>query len=126
MKSHGYKAQTFIPWNKWSPQNVATTNISRSELIRISLQMKLERFIKQHIHQIIGVGEGVNSGMAIIFAMTLGDKTHVDKAMSDSFSVAGASHILALSGLHLGIIFSLLSFFFGKIVSATSWSKPSS
>ena len=29
MKSHGYKAQTFIPWNKWSPQNVATTNISR-------------------------------------------------------------------------------------------------
>ena len=76
--------------------------------------MKLERFIKQHIYQIIGVGEGVNSGMAIIFAMTLGDKTHVDKAMSDSFSVAGASHILALSGLHLGIIFSLLSFFFGK------------
>lgn len=114
MKSHGYKAQTFIPWNKWSPQNVATTNISRSELIRISLQMKLERFIKQHIYQIIGVGEGVNSGMAIIFAMTLGDKTHVDKAMSENFSVAGASHILALSGLHLGIIFSLLSFFFGK------------
>lgn len=41
---------------------------------------------------------------AVVSAITLGDKTGLRKDTRSAFSDAGASHVLALSGLHLGII----------------------
>ena len=46
---------------------------------------------------------------AVVAAMTLGDKSQLTKELRDIYAVSGASHILALSGLHLGIIYTLLS-----------------
>lgn len=46
---------------------------------------------------------------AVLAAMTLGDKSALTKELRNTYSVAGASHILALSGLHLSIIYMLLS-----------------
>ena len=40
--------------------------------------------------------------------MTLGDKSALTKELKVVYSVTGASHVLALSGLHLGIIYGLL------------------
>ena len=48
---------------------------------------------------------------AVVAAMALGDKSALTQELRDVYSVTGASHILALSGLHLGIIYMLLSFF---------------
>ena len=47
---------------------------------------------------------------AVVAAMTLGDKSALTKHVRDVYSVTGAAHVLALSGLHLGIIYTLLSF----------------
>ena len=44
---------------------------------------------------------------AVVAAMTLGDKSQLTKELRDTYAVSGASHILALSGLHLGIIYTL-------------------
>lgn len=41
----------------------------------------------------------------IVSAMTVGDKQFLDTQTKDVFSKTGASHILAVSGLHVGIIF---------------------
>ena len=46
---------------------------------------------------------------AVLAAMTLGDKSAMTKELREVYSVSGASHVLALSGLHLGIIYILLS-----------------
>ena len=46
---------------------------------------------------------------AVVAAMTLGDKSQLTKELRDTYALSGASHILALSGLHLGIIYTLLS-----------------
>ena len=46
---------------------------------------------------------------AIVSAMALGDKSALTHELKDTYSKTGASHILALSGLHLGIIYALLS-----------------
>lgn len=46
---------------------------------------------------------------AIVAAMALGDKSALTHELKDTYSKTGASHILALSGLHLGIIYALLS-----------------
>lgn len=49
------------------------------------------------------------SAYAVVAAMALGDKSQLTKELKDTYAVTGASHILALSGLHLGIIYTLLS-----------------
>lgn len=49
--------------------------------------------------------------LAILSAMTLGDKSLLTNDVKTLFSETGTSHVLALSGLHLGILFSLLNFF---------------
>lgn len=46
---------------------------------------------------------------AVVAAMALGDKSTLTKELKDTYSKTGASHVLALSGLHLGIIYALLS-----------------
>lgn len=46
---------------------------------------------------------------AVVAAMALGDKSQLTTELRDAYAISGASHILALSGLHLGIIYTLLS-----------------
>ncbi len=49
-------------------------------------------------------------GYGLLAAMTLGDKRALSKETREDFSVSGTSHITAVSGLHIGIIFQLLIF----------------
>jgi competence protein ComEC len=41
---------------------------------------------------------------AILNALLLGDKTHISKTLRDAFNRTGISHLLAISGLHVGIV----------------------
>ncbi|MCB0501652.1 MAG: ComEC family competence protein [Bacteroidetes bacterium] len=52
----------------------------------------------------------------LIKAISLGVKTDLDKTTKDSFSKAGIMHILAVSGLHVGIVWSLIAFLFKPIL----------
>lgn len=45
---------------------------------------------------------------AIIKALIIGDRSDIPKDITRAFRDSGASHILALSGLHLGIIYGIL------------------
>lgn len=47
--------------------------------------------------------------LGIATAMALGYKTRIDKETRNAYSMAGASHILALSGMHLAIIYMALT-----------------
>ena len=46
---------------------------------------------------------------AVVAAMTLGDKSELTPETKQAFYVTGAAHVLALSGLHLGIIYMIVS-----------------
>lgn len=48
--------------------------------------------------------------LAIVSALTLGDKSQLDAGTRSAFSDSGVSHVLALSGLHLGILFGIFNF----------------
>lgn len=50
---------------------------------------------------------------AVITAMVLGDKTSLDKETKDAYSISGTSHVLAVSGLHIGIIFQIIILLLG-------------
>lgn len=57
----------------------------------------------------------------VLAAMTLGSKTALSSDLRDVYSVTGASHVLALSGLHLGIIYLLLT---RLLVLRHRWIEP--
>lgn len=53
-------------------------------------------------------------------ALILGDKTSLDKSIKQNFSNTGAMHVLAVSGLHIGILLSILLYIlnlFSKYIS---------
>lgn len=46
----------------------------------------------------------------LMIALILGDKSNLDKSIKNDFINTGTAHILAVSGLHLGMIYGLLNF----------------
>ena len=53
--------------------------------------------------------------LAVISALLLGQRQDISKELIDEYSKAGAIHILAVSGLHIGIILLILSWLFTPI-----------
>lgn len=51
----------------------------------------------------------------IIKALITGERSGIPKEITDSFRKSGASHILALSGLHLGIIYGIIRTILGAL-----------
>ncbi|MGN0282920.1 MAG: ComEC/Rec2 family competence protein [Prevotella sp.] len=80
-------------------------------LQRIQLgAMRFRHKLLERYRQLGLTGEG----LAIAAAMTLGDKSLLSETLKDTYSISGASHILALSGTHLVIVFFLISLLFGR------------
>lgn len=77
--------------------------IVKAEMLRSELEQRLGE---------LGM-EGTSYDVAV--AMTLGDKAGLDKDVKKTYSNSGASHVLALSGMHLAIIFSILAFMLVKV-----------
>lgn len=50
-----------------------------------------------------------NNGIALLKAMIIGDKSELSKGMKRGYRHVGLAHILAISGLHIGIIFLMLN-----------------
>nr|WKN34337.1 ComEC/Rec2 family competence protein [Tunicatimonas sp. TK19036] len=51
----------------------------------------------------------------IALAITLGLKSHLDREVQEAYAATGAMHVLAVSGLHVGIIYVIISFLFGRL-----------
>ena len=51
------------------------------------------------------------TGAAFLAALTLGDRSSLSAETRELFSQMGVAHVLALSGLHLGVLFTLFHFF---------------
>lgn len=82
------------------------SSLDRIKLKTIRWRQNIEQsYQKSHITQ---------QELAIISAMTLGDKSHITHETRTNYSISGASHILAVSGLHISIIFQLILLLGGK------------
>ena len=53
---------------------------------------------------------------ATLCALTVGSRKHMSRELKESFSAAGAMHVLALSGLHIGIAFAIIYKLLGLLV----------
>lgn len=52
---------------------------------------------------------------SVLAALTVGYKDELSEDIRESYSVSGAAHVLALSGLHVGFIYTLLLFLLRRI-----------
>ena len=52
---------------------------------------------------------------AIALALVLGQKDELDSEISNAYAASGAMHVLAVSGLHVGLIYLLFSFGFKRL-----------
>lgn len=59
--------------------------------------------------------------MAVLQAMLLGDRTLLTRDQKMQFRQAGVQHLLALSGLHLGILIAVLSFLYLRRMRHSRW-----
>lgn len=105
---HGFRARTFIYYTDWQPARVSLVSLSNIDRLRLKA-LKLRHKLITQLHD-----GNEDQQSAVVAAMVLGDKHALSNKTKDDYSVSGASHILALSGLHLGIIFTILTLLFGK------------
>lgn len=61
--------------------------------------------------------------LAVLSALTVGDKTDLSESIEESFSISGASHVLALSGLHIGLLYALFSYLFKWVAVRGRWGR---
>lgn len=113
---HNIHHQVYLPATDWhaTPENVANPVLGVAHETR---------------QQLLGVlrTHGLDGDeLAVASALMLGYKADLDKDLVRAYSSAGATHVLAVSGLHVGIVFlllnSLLLFFerikYGRIIRA--------
>lgn len=87
---------------------VAKTELSLLDRARLNITDKRQSIEKQIQHLCI-----TDQDLAVVSAMVLGDKSALSQETKESYSRSGASHILAVSGLHIGIIFQLFIILLG-------------
>ncbi len=98
--SHGYSGEVFAGYGQWRGKEVSTSGLSLLQRVRLRMLLFRERLLENYRQQ--GLDQ---DAYAIAAAMTLGDKTSLTQELRETYSITGASHVLALSGLHLGIIY---------------------
>lgn len=75
---------------------------------RVSFRYRFDR-LQQELSARMAVLIPDTEATAIAQAMLLGDKSQLQPETRDAFATAGVSHILAISGLHVGIIYLMLN-----------------
>lgn len=95
--THGISGTAYADSGAWVKLGTVGEMNWRSRMLR--LRDRLTQHYAQHWS---------GRQLGVISALTLGDKTLLDSDTRDLFSDTGASHVLALSGLHLSILFGLL------------------
>ena len=105
MMSQQVVATTFIPHWCWRIAHYSNTEVLDKPL-RIKLRLARLRHRLSH-HYIRHIPD--TDARALLSALTLGDKTTLPTSLRRAYATAGIAHVLALSGMHLGMIYMILT-----------------
>lgn len=80
---------------------------------RHGLSLKQHALVfRQRIVELFRSWHYEDGDFAVLSALTIGYKEALTDELREDFAVAGISHVLAISGLHVGILWALLTFLF--------------
>ena len=103
LKCAGIVGKTFILPSNWQYCGKGVEFLPVFEQIKIKA-LNIRYGLLKQMEKV----SGSNESKAILKAVILGEKTGLSKSLRTTYSQTGTSHLLALSGLHLSVIFSLL------------------
>lgn len=109
LHARGFYSRAFVPIGKWELVENKTTDIGIVEGVKLKA-LQLRQMILERMK---GIGMEEKS-FAVATAMVLGNKTALSPEIRDEYSNSGVSHILALSGVHLSIIYIIMLRVFGR------------
>lgn len=95
-------AHTTIEWDR---------RIGRAFAARYSLQpsaVSYQPSLQERLYRRLEAAGLEGDELAIVGALTLGYKEDLDPEVKQRFQASGAAHVLAVSGLHTGVIYGLL------------------
>lgn len=95
----GISGTVYLPVGGWYKDGVTPLTF---RMYALTLREQIVRLYSR-----MGFDENVAS---VLSALTIGDKSELTREIKETYSSSGASHILALSGLHLGVFYMLFSF----------------
>lgn len=101
---HGFSGQTFVRSGDWQRQQPSWQGLPVGWRLRLHFLCYRHQLLERYRQM-----GAADDQYAVLAAMTLGDKSAMTSELRQVYAVSGASHVLALSGLHLGIIYMLLS-----------------
>lgn len=101
LKNKGIFHQTYLTSNNWLPTSINTgLNIKTQSLS-----------YREQALQLLKDNNFSDEVLSVSSALLLGDKDLLDRETVLMYSSSGAMHVLAVSGLHVGIIFLAFSYF---------------
>lgn len=95
----GITATIYLPVGAWEKDGAE----------ELSLRMRALA-LRERVIELYGRMGFEGDSKAVLSALTVGDKSELAREVKETYSSVGASHILALSGLHIGIFYVILSF----------------
>ncbi len=98
----GYSATGYVQANHWTTVSHEPQRGIRARAIQCRNAL-YNRYQQAGLH---------DEELAIVSALTLGYTEDMDASTRQSFTIAGAAHILAVSGLHTAVIYGVLWSFF--------------
>lgn len=104
---HGVVARTYINKDSWKRSRVSMRRLGVMQRVLIGMRSARDRLLSHNEKHNMS-----ESAYAVVAAMTMGDRSGLTRELRQSYAASGASHVLALSGLHLGVIYGLLSLLF--------------
>lgn len=99
----------FVRRDGWQRGGNGLSRLSRIQKVRLKALTLRHHLLSRYRQLNIS-----DEQYAVLAAMTLGDKSALTNELRQTYSVTGTSHILALSGLHLGIIYFLMASLMGR------------
>ena len=96
----------YVAASQWQHLSPADSTSSRASFISRLRQHTWDIYHRE------GFGE---SNYAVLTALTTGYKEELTDELTQTYSLSGASHLLAVSGLHVGLIYALATFLLNLI-----------
>lgn len=89
-------------------------NISRNDITiesngRLNFVQKIQNKVRNILYD-----NTSQENAGLFYGILFGDKSELDHELKESYRTSGIAHLLAVSGLHVGVFVSLLSFVLGK------------
>lgn len=115
MYNQGFVGSVYLPSGYWKPTGIEDLSL---RYMALRCRQQIMGFYKS-----LGLSE---AEYGVLTALTLGYQNDLSDELKQGFRTTGTVHVLSVSGLHVGIIYLMISFLLGFIrrTSGYYWVKP--